>query len=265
MEVNVSSSAQWPTHVRAIVGGSPGTGKTSLGLTFPKPFYVFCGEPDPVLSKTPGVSYAVIESEPDLLQIKEAVESGKFDTVVFDTVDRLQRTLLQRKISSENRSEIEMSDWGWIATRMRAIFGAFKSLPVNLLLLCNTNSETGGLAIQGQFRDGIHEYADFAFRSEIGADDVDVDALLCDGADPSDYTKIFFLSNRDDWTHSLVDSMFMNDLHQAFYQDIYCLLRDGGEQIAVSERKESVITDMDEAKTILAELFPEQFEQAAEE
>jgi hypothetical protein len=176
------------------------------------------------LAKIPGVPYLRVNNEKDLFVAKEVVENPQDfpelngyvpETLVIDSLDDLQRRLLLDRMKSEGRSETKIEDWGWIATRLNAVFVQLTSLPVHLVVTCRLNSETGDLLLQGQFRDQVHNYVDYALAIEEVPDEewftdfaiqhVDDDTDLYDIAVNAVTKRTLMHSPACRWTHGLVE------------------------------------------------------------
>jgi hypothetical protein len=160
-------------HLRMLVVGPTGAGKTRFAATFPNPVFANClGGMTSIADK--GLRYVDVSSEAELLELKFAIEADdprfRVDTLVIDTLDEFQRILLSERLVAEQRSETTPSDYGWLGQRMHTIIEGLSEMPVNLVVLCHpkevTDGETGNLFIkpglQGAFADQVGQYFDFA-------------------------------------------------------------------------------------------------------
>jgi len=192
----------WPEHLKVLVAGDPGSGKTSFATGFPNPFVVNCAAGLASVTNRE-FPYADVYSEADVATVVEAIKAGPEgalgdyvpETLVIDSVDELQRRILMSRLADKKRSETTMEDWGWIATRFNKIFTAITSLDMHVVITCRINDEMDKLAIGGQFGNQIHNYIDYAFRTEVPLKE------LPEGADP--VLGTYRLTNDDSWTHAL--------------------------------------------------------------
>lgn len=190
IELNFSGQEEYPTHIRMLVVGQPGVGKTTLASHFPNPLWVNAACGIPTLARIGGIPYINFSSEMDLFAVKELIDSGKseelagfpIETLVIDSVDELQRLLMLERLRNEHRSETKLEDWGWLNTRLHAIFSGLIQLPVNLVIISHTKEVNVNddvifkSALAGQFCEHIHEYVDmslFMKASTITIDDED--------------------------------------------------------------------------------------------
>lgn len=269
MEIQFSSAGDlWPQYLRVLVGGSPGVGVTTFATTCPNPLFVMCNGGLSTLAKTPGIPYLRVNNEKDLFIAKEVASNPQDfpelngyvpETLVIDSLDDLQRRLLLDRMKSEGRSETRIEDWGWIATRLNAIFVQLTSLPLHLIVTCRINSETGDLLLQGQFRDQIHNYVDYALAIQELLDEEWFDnyALRCEEGDVDTYNLAAHMVAKRTllhtpsllWTHGLVEFRQTDPMFESLW-DIHTT--SGG----LYRTSELVgLVDHDEAVKILAAIM----------
>lgn len=282
MQINISNKGNYPTHLKVLVGGFAGSGKTTFASTFPHPFFVTCHAGVSTLAKHPGIPYMEVEAETDLFTIKQFLDNPEaqvetlgyeIETLVIDSIDDLQRRLLVQRMKADNRTETKIEDWGWLGTRMNAIFKALYSLPMNLVITCRTNPETTNLMLQGAFAEQVHNYVDYALWSSWHTDwdnlseidRIDMDAYL--EGDKLEFPKLdssprtwVLCSETTAWTHSnaadlpseiSADYWTLWDLHVEALENIPDLDEDFVNTFA------STVVDYDNAKSILDEVFKE--------
>jgi len=174
--VHFAGQDELPSHIRMLLVGQPGVGKTTLASMFPNPLWINAACGMTTLAKIGGIPYVDFTCEMDLFNIKELIDSGEaekllghpVETIVIDSVDEMQRLLLLERLANENRSETKLDDWGWLNSRMHAIFGGLSQLPINLIVIAHTKDVNVGdevifkPALGGQFCEHIHEYFDMS-------------------------------------------------------------------------------------------------------
>lgn len=266
----VTAEEVWPQHLRVLVAGDPGTGRTEFAATFPSPFFATAYGGMAALAGHEGIPYAEIDSENDLFQITEMISNDllaeemlpdyKVETLVIDSIDELQRRMLLKRMADDGRTETKIEDWGWIATRLNKIFRRLSELPVHLVVTSKVNNEVDRLLIQGQFGEQIHNYLDYAFRTEVVLDEAvltaaatvvdDEDGLHVELPEELEIPKVHMINaGRDTWAHSLSGELL--------YADFDCLMRSHMETLDSVRSERTEMVDPEGAKEILEEVFSE--------
>lgn len=274
MDIELSGPKQWPEYLRVLVGGDPGTGKTTFATTFPNPFFVMCNGGEATLSRHHGIPFLRAESEQDLFWVKEQITSGdvlfpeyEIKTLVIDSLDDLQRKLLLSRLLSEGRAETKIEDWGWLAKRLNAIFETLANLPVHLVVTSKLNNETERLLLQGQFSEQIHNYVDYAFKTGLAPDADKLAEALRDAEVSQDGEVTPHLSETlkdqyvigvsdDSWTHSLFRFGENSPSYmEATYENLLYCHQLAGQEVVTVPSERTVIKDIEGAKKILDEIF----------
>jgi hypothetical protein len=176
IDINFCGEDEYPSHMRVLIVGQPGVGKTTLAAQFPNPLWINAACGITTLARIGGIPYVDFTCEMDLFNVKQLVDSGDaenligrpIETIVIDSVDEMQRLLLIERLNNERRAETKLDDWGWLNARMHAIFGGLSQLPVNLVVIAHTKDVNVGdevifkPALGGQFCEHIHEYVDMS-------------------------------------------------------------------------------------------------------
>lgn len=198
LQMHSSGVDEYPKYARILVGGSSGVGKTRFALTAKNPLWVSASPGMATLSLHSGVRYVDIQTEDQLFELKNIllgdheVLNGPVETLVVDTVDELQRRMLQGKLAKERRTDIRADDWNWIAQRMDAVFKGLNELPMHIIYITHLK-EMGGFDdsvtvkpnIQGGFAEQIHSHVDGSFwiRSN-GSANLSLDVVLSESHEP---------------------------------------------------------------------------------
>lgn len=176
LSINFSGSNEFPSHLRMLLAGQAGVGKTTFASEFPNPFWVNAACGLATLAKIGGIPYVNFSKEMDLFAVKQLIDSGrseeffgrKIETLVIDSIDELQRLLLVERLKNENRSETKLEDWGWLSNRLHAIFAGICQLPVHVIFISHIKEVSVfentifKPALAGQFCEHIHEYVDMS-------------------------------------------------------------------------------------------------------
>lgn len=146
-------------HVKMVLYGRSGTGKTTFAGSFPMPgLLIDCN--DRGTGSVRGVKGLKVLPARTLADVKQAywlLESGKhnFKTVILDTVSMLQDFAI-REVLADNRREVEdgdlggwgtmrKQDWGDVSSIMKAQLINFRELPMNVVFIAQdrTSREDG--------------------------------------------------------------------------------------------------------------------------
>lgn len=114
--------------------------------------------------------YVKVECSDDLKGIVDALRANpNFTTVAVDTVEQLQRVLLQERLEREGRDYIKGEDYNWMASMMGAIISSLNSLDRHIVLLSGVRhvNPEGDLSyispnIFGSFAEQIYDYVDYS-------------------------------------------------------------------------------------------------------
>lgn len=178
LTVNFSGINEYPLRCRMLVAGAAGVGKTHLGTFLPNPIYANFSAGLTTLARIGNVPYVTVLDEKTLhglhlaldrsAEEREKLFGRPIDTLVIDTVDGMQRTLMESRLQREGRTETEVSDWGWIAQRLHKIFTKLSELDLHILILTHLKEVPVGdntifkPALGGAFADGVFEYVNHA-------------------------------------------------------------------------------------------------------
>lgn len=164
MDIRTAGDSEFHTKPRILLAGSPGVRRTQFATSFPKPVVVDCGSNSVELGAS-GTDYITVTSEGDLFDLVCHLESdGQYETLVIDTLDGFQDVLLDERLMTEHRNELEAGDWKWLEGRLRTIFKRLKTLPQNLVVVANIrdifvkNTTVFQPAIQGGFSYKVSQY-----------------------------------------------------------------------------------------------------------
>lgn len=178
---NVRAQFQEATerHIKILVAGPPGAGKTRSASTWPDPLYA--DVEGRLLSVRDRDVHAVdIKTVADLDELRSALAQDPkvrekilgvpVQTVILDTVDEISRLIIKERLKAEKQEAMRMPDWGYLGDTLRSLLRGYRNLDMNVVLNVHvrseTDSETGRMwekpAIQGQVGDEIAAYVDEA-------------------------------------------------------------------------------------------------------
>lgn len=177
--VKRAGADEYGRSLKALIAGDPGAGKTRISSTFPNPFYANV-EGGLMSVADRQVPYTDITSSEDLnalLQVlrqtpkaRENVLKVPVSTVIIDTLDAVQKLLIDERKRNEKKESMAIADWGWLGDQLRMIVRNYRNLDLNVIFTCHLktveDSESGQTfvkpALQGAMGDEIAAYVDIA-------------------------------------------------------------------------------------------------------
>lgn len=126
-----------------VIYGPSGTGKTTIASTYPKPLHLDIGEKtSDVLKKIKGLKTMSIETCEDIEELYWwfVDNPGKFKSVIFDTVSRLQDIRVKAVVKAKKKKAkikgdpgawgtMTKGDWGDVSSWMKTWLTNFRDLP----------------------------------------------------------------------------------------------------------------------------------------
>lgn len=177
LDIKRTSAASVDRHIKALICGEPGTGKTLISSTFPDPLYLTTeGLMMSVADRD--VPFHKLKTQDELLfaikmlQQPAHVRAKQFGfpvgTIIVDTIDDLSVMLLKERMRAEKHAQAQLQDYGWLKDQMTEITTALRNLEMNVVLTCHLKPrEVNGLttlipAIEGGFAEKIAGFVDLA-------------------------------------------------------------------------------------------------------
>lgn len=137
--------------VKALILGRPGVGKTRSASFWPKPIFLDAdkGRMSIADRKMP---YAEVKDSGDVIDFldhlrRDAVQGSKrkYETVVIDTFDSLQRTIIAERLRQTGNAGLSgWEDWGWLDAKMQAIMERLLNLDMNVIVNVHLQSKQEG-------------------------------------------------------------------------------------------------------------------------
>lgn len=179
LEIFTTGAEDYGTHIKALFCGDAGAGKTLISSTFPNPFYASAegGLMSVARRRMRGTEIRTseqlrelrgyLDQEPD---VRAQTLKGPVDTIVIDTIDEIQKILIQERLAAKRLESLDQQSWGWLGDKMRAILKAYRNLPMNVVFTCHlkesADQTTGQIfvkpALQGAVGDEVSQYMDLA-------------------------------------------------------------------------------------------------------
>ncbi len=135
--------------IKAVLYGPPGSGKTTMGATFPD-VLILSAESGLLSVRDKALDVWSIDSWEDLEEAFAFLKAGghKYKSVVIDSLTECQKKLnehIVQKFPGKRRDYedlMSMSDWGYSMDRFRRMCRAFRDLPLNVVFIALDQKET---------------------------------------------------------------------------------------------------------------------------
>jgi hypothetical protein len=177
LKIKRAGADEYGRTLKLLLGGDPGSGKTRLSSTFPNVFYANAdaGMMSVVDRQVPFVDIDSSESLMQLLtvlrqtpKIRQQSLGVPASTIVLDTIDSIQKILIEERKKEQKKDALAIADWGWLGDQLRVIVRNFRNLDLNVIFTCHLktveDSETGQTfikpALQGQMAEDLPAYTD---------------------------------------------------------------------------------------------------------
>lgn len=244
LAIRRTGSADYGHHIKALICGRGGAGKTKISSTFPSPFYA-SAESGLMSIADQNLPFTVIKSSGDLHELLQYMQLDpdkrtealgvQVDTVIIDTIDEIQDILINERMISERTDTMKIQDWGWLSEQMKAIIVGFRNLEMNVVFTCHlkqvTDSDTGQVwylpGLKGSIDEKIPAHVDLSLllRYETETKIVDghtekvrVRQLLCQPV-----KQYEFLKDRSGKLPAVAEVNFKDDyqrMHDAIYSNL---------------------------------------------
>lgn len=176
IKLKQAGSDEIPSTTKILIASHTSAKLTELSLQAPNTLTIAVGACKPVLALAEAM-YVEVTDEESLYALKVALDGTPeerrerfgfdIETIVINTVDGLQRLLLDNRLRENRRLNIENDDWNWITSRLHAIFGGLSELGLNLVVLSHLSNVGESSVVKpniiGNFNSQIHDYVDYAF------------------------------------------------------------------------------------------------------
>lgn len=167
IEIRTTGSEDVTSPWKVAIAGHPGSGKTLLASTAPKPLFVFFSEQPRLKSIARRyMPHVKLVNRPEypaheqLLEVVRRIRLGEIEleTLVIDTGDELYQQMKEAR-RLQNGGEFGPGDWGWLADAYREVVEGLVDLPVRLIVLYHLKSASENdepfreLMLQGASKD----------------------------------------------------------------------------------------------------------------
>lgn len=138
MEIKNTKDLKGKPKVNMLLYGAPGTGKTTIAGTFPKPLYLNIEAGVNTLIDA-GVDYVDIEVWEDIKEVYNLLVSKelKHESVIIDSVTELMK---KRKLELQGKREsMRIQDWGLLVNEIEEMMRRFRDLPQHAVFIFAEN------------------------------------------------------------------------------------------------------------------------------
>ena len=128
--------------IKALIMGTPGSGKTRSASFWPKPLLADCEEGRMSVADR-RIPYAAITSPADMKALLDMAEAEakrpkdqrRFETLVVDTLDAYQRIVIQDYLRRAKKASMSgWQDWGHLEAEMNELVSRLNGLPMNVVI-----------------------------------------------------------------------------------------------------------------------------------
>ena len=129
-------------HVKALILGEPGAGKTRSASFWPKPILADC-EHGRMAVADRKLPYVEINTSAEMFALIEEMEREsrlpvshrRFQTLIIDTLDSFQRIVMQERLRAERKDSFDgWKDWGYLDAKMSQFVQRLQNLRMNLVV-----------------------------------------------------------------------------------------------------------------------------------
>lgn len=140
-------------YIKALIMGPPGAGKTRSASFWPDPIFADCEKGRMSISDR-GVAYGEIRSSQQMDDLLDAVKKEcakgaqrKWQTLVIDTIDSLQRIWISERLESEKKEALSgWADWGHLDGKATQFLEKVLNLPMNVVVNMHVKETTEEIA-----------------------------------------------------------------------------------------------------------------------
>lgn len=179
LTVKRTGAEEYGRTMKVLLAGAAGAGKTRMSSTFPNPFYANV-EGGLMSVADRAVPFIDVNSTDDLNSLlmalrqppraRENMLGAPVQTVIIDTLDALQKLLIEERKRAEHKETMAIADWGWLGDQLRLIVRNYRNLDLNVIFCCHVKTQEDGEtgqtfvapALQGAMGDEIAAYVDIA-------------------------------------------------------------------------------------------------------
>lgn len=134
--------------VKCLILGEHGVGKTPSAASWPNPIFADC-ERGMMSVASKRVPYASIKSTADFeallrhakIDSQKPTEKRQYGTFVVDTINSLQRLMINQRLRMERKERMAGEDWGWLGTKLNGYIDDLLNLNMNVLVHMHVKDE----------------------------------------------------------------------------------------------------------------------------
>ncbi len=136
-------------YIKALIMGPPGAGKTRSASFWPAPIFADCEKGRMSISDR-AVPYAEIRTGQQMDELMEMLKKEcakgaqrRYQTLVIDTIDSLQRIWIHERLVSEKKEALSgWGDWGHLDGKATQLLEKVLNLPMNVVVNLHVKETT---------------------------------------------------------------------------------------------------------------------------
>ena len=145
-----AGSEEMPAHIKALVMGQSGAGKTWLGATAPNPVIMLTERNgiQSIRNSNPNALVSYCSTADECRDFLLAATNGDLpegtQSIVVDGITEIQQIMIDDILSKKTGEDRKMSlpDWGILGDRMRRFLRCLRDLPYHVIVTSLVNHET---------------------------------------------------------------------------------------------------------------------------
>ena len=143
MEIKNTKSLEANPKLNVLLYGAPGSGKTTMAGTFPKPIYLNIEAGVNTLVGQ-NIDFITIKEWADVKEVYNSLASGelKYDSVIIDSVTELMKKRGMEILGA--RDQMAIRDWGILIKDIEDMMRRFRDLPQHVLFIFAEQEDKDG-------------------------------------------------------------------------------------------------------------------------
>ena len=164
--------------LKVLIYGKSGTGKTTFGSTFPKPYF-FDFDNGMLSLKGKDIEYDTYkEIQKAELKLKELELKCPYETIVVDSVSTMQEIMMKRQLELNRKMSPTLHEWMMLVQGIKSLFSRLVAMPQHLVITAHEeiirDEITGEILVQplivGKLASSLPIYFDEVYRGEVRKD-----------------------------------------------------------------------------------------------
>lgn len=136
----ITPVAEMDLHLKVLLYGRAGTGKTTLAGTFPGPILILdvSEHGTSSIADVEGAEVLSVKNFEDIEMAYWMLNSGDhpYSTVVIDSLTMVQQTILKQVMEDKSASKMTQQLWGEVSGKLNNTILTYRDLPMHTVFIC---------------------------------------------------------------------------------------------------------------------------------